>query len=191
MGAKTLFIASFYLRAVCQNRNLWGVEDFQEITIRHSKYAASRFAHEAAPALTRFANSSPMGFVNGIKAARQQIVARSDEDRDDFLRKRGFSKAESGKIIEKVLMEEGRPPESVLCRARHKMLYVERRIMPRSLAEAPMMQDFRGRFARHNYSPPGHSNLRDHHDRRHLQPALRASASRSPLFSRRGCQRIS
>jgi hypothetical protein len=58
VGAKTLGIASFYLRAVCQNRNLWGVEDFEEITIRHSKYAASRFAHEAAPALTRFANSS-------------------------------------------------------------------------------------------------------------------------------------
>jgi hypothetical protein len=28
VGAKTLGIASFYLRAVCQNRNLWGVEDF-------------------------------------------------------------------------------------------------------------------------------------------------------------------
>ena len=113
MGAKTLGIASFYLRAVCQNRNLWGVEDFQEITIRHSKYAASRFAQEAAPALTRFANSSPQGFVNGIKAARQQIVARDDEDRETFLRKRGFSKAEAGKIIDKVLAEEGRPPESI------------------------------------------------------------------------------
>ena len=55
VGARTLGIASFYLRAVCQNRNLWGVEDFQEISIRHSKHAASRFAHEAAPALTRFA----------------------------------------------------------------------------------------------------------------------------------------
>ena len=31
----------------------------------------------------------------------------------NFLKKRGFSKAESGKIIEKVLMEEGRPPESI------------------------------------------------------------------------------
>ena len=111
-------MASFYLRAVCQNRNLWGVEDFQEITIRHSKYAASRFAQEAAPALTRFANSSPQGFVHGIKAARQQIVARTDEDRDDFLRKRGFSKAESGKIIEKVLMEGAARPRAslTLCR---------------------------------------------------------------------------
>ncbi len=113
VGAKTLGMASFYLRAVCQNRNLWGVEDFQEITIRHSKYAASRFAHEAAPALTRFANSSPMPFINGIKASREQIVARSDDDREEFLRKRGFSKAETGKIIETVLAEEGRKPESI------------------------------------------------------------------------------
>jgi len=83
VGAKTLGIASFYLRAVCQNRNLWGVEDFQEITIRHSKYAASRFAHEAAPALSRFAESSPAPFIDRIRAAREKIVARSDEDRQD------------------------------------------------------------------------------------------------------------
>lgn len=113
VGAKTLGMASFYLRAVCQNRNLWGVEEFEEISIRHSKYAASRFAHEAAPALTRFANSSPARFVNGIAAARARIVARTDEDRTDFLRKRGFGKAETAKIIGTVLSEEGRKPESV------------------------------------------------------------------------------
>ncbi|SMC71189.1 DUF932 domain-containing protein [Novosphingobium sp. B1] len=113
VGAKTLGMASFYLRAVCQNRNLWGVEDFEEISIRHSKYAANRFAHEAAPALEGFANSSPLPFVNGIKAARERIVARTDEDRSDFLRARGFSKAETGKIIERVLAEEDRPPESI------------------------------------------------------------------------------
>ncbi|MET4519508.1 DUF932 domain-containing protein [Bradyrhizobium sp. I1.7.5] len=113
VGAKTLGIASFYLRAVCQNRNLWGVEDFEEITIRHSKFAATRFAHEAAPALARFANSSPTPFVNGIRAARERIVARTDEERTDFLRKRGFGKSETAKIIETVLAEEGRKPESV------------------------------------------------------------------------------
>jgi len=113
VGAKTLGIASFYLRAVCQNRNLWGVEDFEEITIRHSKFAASRFAHEAAPALSRFANSSPMPFINGIKAARDRIVARTDEERTEFLRKRGFSKSETVKVIETVLVEDGRKPESI------------------------------------------------------------------------------
>ncbi|MGV0876468.1 DUF932 domain-containing protein [Martelella sp. FLE1502] len=113
VGSKALGIASFYLRAVCMNRNLWGVEGFEEISIRHSKFAAQRFAHEAAPALSSFANSSPAPFVAGIRAARERIVARTDEDRQTFLRRRGFSKAETGKIIETVLQEEGRPPESI------------------------------------------------------------------------------
>ena len=113
VGSKTLGIASFYLRAVCMNRNLWGVENFEEITIRHSKFAAQRFAHEAAPALTSFANSSPAPFIAGIKAARERVVARSDEDRESFLRKRGFSKSETAKIIETVLSEEHRKPESI------------------------------------------------------------------------------
>ena len=54
-----------------------------------------------------------MPFVNGIKAARERIVARNDEDRESFLRKRGFSKSETAKIIETVLGEENRKPESV------------------------------------------------------------------------------
>lgn len=113
VGSKTLGIASFYLRAACMNRNLWGVENFEEITIRHSKFAAQRFAHEAAPALTSFANSSPAPFIAGIKAARERIVARSDEDRESFLRKRGFSKSETAKIIETVLSEEDTKPQSI------------------------------------------------------------------------------
>lgn len=113
VGSKTLGIASFYLRAVCANRNIWGSENFEQISIRHSKFAAERFAHEAAPALTNFANSSPAAFVAGIRAARERVVARNDEERQTFLRRRGFSKGETGKIIETVLTEEGRPPESI------------------------------------------------------------------------------
>jgi hypothetical protein len=113
VGAKTLGMATFYLRAVCMNRNLWGVENFEEVKIRHSKFAANRFAHEAAPALEHFADSSPMPFLRGIKTARERIVARKDEDRETFLRKRGFSKAETAKIVATVLNEEGRPPETI------------------------------------------------------------------------------
>jgi hypothetical protein len=113
VGSKTLGMASFYLRAVCMNRNIWGAEGFEEITIRHSKFAAGRFAHQAAPALETFANSSPAPFMAGIKAAREQIVARKDEYRTSFLRGRGFSAGETAKIIAVVLDEEGRPPESI------------------------------------------------------------------------------
>ena len=113
VGSKTLGMASFYLRAVCMNRNIWGAEGFEEISIRHSKFAAHRFAHQAAPALERFANSSPGPFVAGVRAAREQIVATKDDDRTSFLRKRGFSAAETDKIITTVLSEEGHPPSSI------------------------------------------------------------------------------
>ncbi len=113
VGSKTLGIASFYLRAVCMNRNIWGAEGFEEISIRHSKFAGHRFAHQAAPALERFADSSPMPFLAGIRAAREATVARKDEDREMFLRKRGFSKGETDRIIATVLDEEGHPATSV------------------------------------------------------------------------------
>lgn len=113
VGSKTLGMASFYLRAVCMNRNIWGAEGFEEISIRHSKFAANRFAHEAAPALERFATSSPAPFMAGIKAARERIVARKDEDRKTFLRRQGYSRSDTEKVIATVLAEEGRPPESV------------------------------------------------------------------------------
>ncbi len=113
VGSKTLGMATFFLRAVCMNRNIWGAEGFEELSIRHSKFAAHRFAHQAAPALARFADSSPGAFVSGIRAARERIVARSDEDRETFLRKRGFTKGETAKIIATVLGEEGHPPTSV------------------------------------------------------------------------------
>jgi hypothetical protein len=113
VGAKTVGIATFYLRAVCMNRNLWGVENFEEITIRHSKFAANRFASQAAPALTQFADSSPRDFVEGIRTAQARIVARKDEDRESFLRGQGFSKADTSKIVATVLAEEGHPPASI------------------------------------------------------------------------------
>lgn len=113
VGSKTLGMASFYLRAVCMNRNIWGAEGFEEISIRHSKFAANRFAHEAAPALENFATSSAGPFRTGIMEARARIVARTEEDRQDFLRKRGFSKAETARVIATVLDEEGHPPASI------------------------------------------------------------------------------
>lgn len=61
VGSKTLGMASFYLRAVCMNRNIWGAEGFEEISIHHSKFASHRFAHQAAAALEQFAMSSPAG----------------------------------------------------------------------------------------------------------------------------------
>lgn len=54
-----------------------------------------------------------MPFVNGVKAAREKNVARNEDDRSDFLKNRGFAKADSTIIIDAVRAEEGCPLASI------------------------------------------------------------------------------
>jgi len=75
VGAGTMRLAAMYLRAVCQNRCLWGVEGYEEIKIRHSKHAPDRFIAEAAPALSSFADSSTSRLIDGVNAAKGARVA--------------------------------------------------------------------------------------------------------------------
>jgi hypothetical protein len=113
-GSKTAGIAAFYLRGVCMNRNLWGVENFQEIKIRHTKFAPDRFATEARPALQSFANGSTATFLEGVRAAKAAKIAHDDESRLEFLSKRaGLSGRMAKAAAARHMVEEGRPVESV------------------------------------------------------------------------------
>ena len=51
--------------------------------------------------------------VAGVKAARDLIVACTDEERDTWLDRRGFTKPQAKAIVASVLREEGKAPESV------------------------------------------------------------------------------
>lgn len=112
VGAARLGLATFYLRAVCQNRTLWGVEDFRELKVRHTRLAPDRFARDVEPALTRFTQGSPVGFVQGMAAARARILARNNEERTDLLRTLGIPGARVSAMLAQAEAEEGRPPES-------------------------------------------------------------------------------
>ena len=113
-GSKTAGIAAMYLRGVCMNRNLWGVENFQEIKIRHTKFAPDRFAYEARPALESFAHGSTATFVEGVEAAKAAKIAADDDERLDFLTKRaGLSGRMAKAANARHLQEEGRPVETV------------------------------------------------------------------------------
>jgi hypothetical protein len=116
VGARSLGIATFWLRAVCQNRNLWGVEDFDHLRIVHSKHGNIRFEREAAPALERYARSEPTKLIAGITAAKQAVVARNDEERIAFLHKEGnldMSLKTAMNIIATCEREEGKRPQSI------------------------------------------------------------------------------
>ena len=113
VGARTAGVAAFYLRGVCQNRCLWGVENFQEMTIRHTKNAPLRFAAEMQPALNSFATGNTHTFLEGVEAARAVNVGKEDDAKLEFLHKRaGLSKTMARAANARHLSEEGRPIEN-------------------------------------------------------------------------------
>lgn len=114
VGSRSFGIATMYLRGVCCNRILWGVENFSEITFRHSRFAPERFADEARPALESFSHGATRSITEGVKRAQEAVIAKDDHDALEFLRKRtGFSAKRSHAILTQHEQEEGRPIRNV------------------------------------------------------------------------------
>lgn len=109
VGAGSLVLAAFYLRAVCCNRLLWGVEHFHELRMRHTKYAPNRFIEEARPALESFANGSSSRLVEGVQKAKAAKIARDDDEAIEWLNARSFSRKKAMEILAQGEAEEGRP----------------------------------------------------------------------------------
>lgn len=112
VGSRSLKLAAFYLRAVCMNRNLWGVENFEEIKINHTRLAPERWLRQAVPALNSYANGSEAKLVAGVKAAKAAKVADDAEAAMAFLKARNFSLSKAKAILEQGEKEEGRPPRT-------------------------------------------------------------------------------
>jgi len=142
VGDKTFGVATMYLRGVCQNRNLWGVEGFNEVTFRHTAGAPERFASDAAPALETFAQSATSKLIDGVAKAKGAVVSTTDEDRLEFLAKLGFSLKQAKELIATAVAEEGQPPVSVwdhaqaiTARARYEPFQESRLAMERIAGE--------------------------------------------------------
>ena len=108
VGRSSLRLAAFYLRGVCGNRILWGVEGFEEITMRHSKYAPSHFIEQARPALTSYANGSVGKLIEGVEKAKAAKLASDDDEMMQFLAARKMSRARATAVMEAVEREEDR-----------------------------------------------------------------------------------
>lgn len=112
VGAGAMRLAAFYLRAVCCNRIMWGVEGFHELTIRHTKYAPDRFIEMARPALESFADGSSAKLIDAVAKAKAAKIAETDEQAVAFLKDRGFSGKRATEIMEAVEREEKTPARS-------------------------------------------------------------------------------
>jgi len=113
VGSGALKLATFYLRASCCNRILWGVEGFEELSIRHSKFAPSRFIEQARPALASYANGSVEKLIEGVNKAKAAKVAADDDEALTFLAGRGLSRKLAAQVMETAEREEQRPARTV------------------------------------------------------------------------------
>jgi len=108
-GSSKFGLATFLFDYVCCNRIVWGAEGYEEITIRHSSGAPDRWLEQVRPAIETYAQSSTMGVVKAIEAAKQARV----DDIDAFLKKRQFSGVQIGAIKAAHMSDEQRPMESL------------------------------------------------------------------------------
>lgn len=113
VGSSSLKIAAFYLRAICCNRLMWGVEGFQEVSMRHSKYAPARFIEEARPALQSFADGSSGRLIEGVEKAKAAKIADDRDEALEFLASRGLSRKRAVEVFDSVEEHEGRPVRTV------------------------------------------------------------------------------
>lgn len=134
VGRSALKIAAFYLRAVCCNRMMWGVEGFQEVSMRHSKYAPARFVEEARPALEQFADGSTRLLLEGVEKAKAAKIASEKEEALEFLAARGLSRKRAVEVYESVEQHEGREIRTVwdvaqgITRVAHTIPYTDERV---------------------------------------------------------------
>lgn len=113
VGQRTFGVATMYLRGVCQNRNLWGVEGFSEVTFKHFEGAPEKFLETAAPALEAYATTGTSLILEGVKKAKAAKVSANDEERITFIQKFGFSEKQAKVLIDTSIAEEGRPQETI------------------------------------------------------------------------------
>ena len=113
-GNTSAGVAAFYLRGVCQNRCLWGVENFHEISIRHTSFAPDRFAEELKPALDSFVDGRESNLQQAVEEAKRAVVAESDADMLEYLNgSGGLSRKRSLEAIELHEEMEGHKPTSL------------------------------------------------------------------------------
>lgn len=110
VGDKSLGWAPFLFDHVCENRIVWGAQNYREYRIRHTSGAPLRWLREVTPALTAYANGAASTVTDTIAEAQRTRV----DDVKEFLGKRfGLSKSVVTAASDAHEREEGRPIETV------------------------------------------------------------------------------
>lgn len=108
-GSKTFGLTTFLYRTICDNRIVWGAQDVNELRIRHSRGGPSRFIREAEPFLKNYLQTGTEKVVAQIEAAKEKVVAESEDDVVKWLRGKGFTQGLAAVAARKAREEDGNP----------------------------------------------------------------------------------
>jgi hypothetical protein len=109
VGSQTLGVAMFLFDYVCQNRIIWGQQEYREIRIRHTAGAPDRWIDAVQPQIEAMSRSSDYSIKAMIAAAQQKKV----DDVNAFLAGRKFTGSQIEGIRAVHAIEEGRPIETL------------------------------------------------------------------------------
>jgi hypothetical protein len=113
VGSAVFGLTTFLYRYVCDNRIIWGATDIKELRIRHTGGAPERFAYEGSRYLLKYANEATAQLAGQVKAAQdmdisKQINTGKGDTVQDWLQKRGFTKAQAKASVDSAVAEEGK-----------------------------------------------------------------------------------
>lgn len=114
VGSRSLTLEAFYMRGMCANRNVWGLEGKKTLRLRHTSGLPSRFMYEAKPALEQFTTTAASAVARKVAAAKAKTVGSDDDEVVEFLQKRvELSKKQAKDVLETVLGQEGHKCRSI------------------------------------------------------------------------------
>lgn len=113
VGDKTFGLQTFLFNTVCGNNMVWGAQDINRLTIRHSKGGPSRFDRDAAPTLMSYIQSSDSAFRSRITLAQEKLLpaATGNLTMEDIItvanKAARFTRKEISAAVEMATLEEG------------------------------------------------------------------------------------
>lgn len=109
VGAGAFVCAMFLFDYACKNRIIWGVGEYREIRIRHTKGGPARYAEQILPIMREMADSPATSIAETVAAAQR---AKLGEKVETFLATR-FGKGSVAAIVAAHDQDEHRPIETV------------------------------------------------------------------------------
>lgn len=107
VGFAKLEVFMMYLRGICQNRCLWGVEGFKSYELRHTHWAPEKFRDDIMPILRDYHRTDPSRLVEAVSTLKEPMYRLKGDDESEreqaqiaFLKECGFGEKIARSIID-------------------------------------------------------------------------------------------